>query len=103
MWTRWLIAFPTTLTERSDTHTIFRLSQTTEYQDKAELGNRALSAFLKKGYYEFSTYDISAPNNAVDAKVNYENLEGEWNYIYASYKNKQFYGLIIFRDREHVE
>ncbi|CAD8190751.1 unnamed protein product [Paramecium octaurelia] len=103
MWTRWLIAFPTTLTERSDTHTIFRLSQTLEYQDKAELGNRALSAFLKKGFYEFSTYDVSAPNNAVDAKVNYENLEGEWNYIYASYKNKQFYGLIIFRDREHVE
>ncbi|CAK81196.1 unnamed protein product (macronuclear) [Paramecium tetraurelia] len=68
MWTRWLIAFPTTLTERSDTHTIFRLSQTLEYQDKAELGNRALSAFLKKGFYEFSTYDASAPNNAVDAK-----------------------------------
>ncbi|CAK75737.1 unnamed protein product (macronuclear) [Paramecium tetraurelia] len=103
MWTRWLIAFPTTLTERSDTHTIFRLSQTLEYQDKAELGNRALSAFLKKGFYEFSTYDASAPNNAVDAKVNYENVEGEWNYIYAGYKNKQFYGLIIFRDREHVE
>ena len=26
VWTRWLISFPTTLTERQDRHNIFRLS-----------------------------------------------------------------------------
>lgn len=26
VWTRWLLAYPTTLTERADIHTIFRFS-----------------------------------------------------------------------------
>ena len=64
------------MTERSDLHTIFRLSQTREYADKSELGNRVLSAFVASGAYLFSTYDAAKPIPAVDAKVPYTSLEG---------------------------
>ncbi|CAD8143475.1 unnamed protein product [Paramecium octaurelia] len=100
VWTRWLIAFPTTLTDRADVHTIFRFSSTRQYQDKSELGNRVLSAFLTKGNYEFSTYDASKPAIAVDAQLPYESIEGEWTYVYAAYKNKNFYGMVLFKDQQ---
>ncbi|CAD8140464.1 unnamed protein product [Paramecium pentaurelia] len=100
VWTRWLIAFPNTLIDRSDVHTIFRFSSTRQYQDKSELGNRILSAFLTKGNYEFSTYDASKPANAVDGQLPYDNIEGEWTYVYTAYKNKQFYGMILFKEQQ---
>jgi len=57
-----------------------------------------LSAFLILGNYEFSTYDISKPSNAVDAKLPYGELEGSWTYIYTAYKGGQFYGMVLFRE-----
>lgn len=71
VWTRWLIGFPTTLQERAPLHTIFRFTNTREYNDKSELGNRVLSAFVGIGNYEFSTYDAATSAPAVDAKVPY--------------------------------
>lgn len=106
LWTRWLIAFPTTLTERADLHTIFRFTQTKEYNDKSEIGNRVLTAFVGIGNYIFSTYDAKGPNPAVDAKVPYNKLDGHWAYVYASYNKGKFYGCVLFKDEnkaEHVE
>jgi protein transport protein SEC24 len=47
-----------------------------------------LASYLILGNYEFSTYDLTKPSNAVDAKLPYTDLEGSWTYVYAAYKNK---------------
>ena len=62
------------------------------------MGDRVLAAYLTLGSYEFSTYDINKPSNALDAKLPYIELEGSWTYIYAAYKNGQFYGMVLFRE-----
>ena len=98
VWTRWLYGFPTILKERNDLHTIFRLASTKEYADKTELGNRVLSAFVAKGSYLFSTYDIKRPIPALDASVPFDQIEGSWNYIYCGYMGGEFFGLVLFRD-----
>lgn len=58
MWTRWLTDFPDHLIERKDSHALFRLTGLKDHSDKSNYGDRVLSAFLKKGSYEFSTYDL---------------------------------------------
>ncbi|CAD8145403.1 unnamed protein product [Paramecium pentaurelia] len=106
LWTRWLISFPSTLTERQPQHNIFRFSSNKQDQDKSELGDRVLAAYLTIGNYEFSTYDVNKPSNAMDAKLPYVELEGSWTYIYAAYKSGQFYGMVLFREQQkaqHVE
>lgn len=57
---------------------------------------------MKKSY-QFSTYSVKDKNYAVNGAAQYEVLEGNWVYIYASYKAGQFLGYVIFRDPPKAE
>lgn len=61
---------------------LFRLSNTKEYADMTEIGNRLLSVFVGIGHYVYSTYDITSNSPALKAKLPYDIIEGEWVYIY---------------------
>lgn len=86
-WTRWTMAYPRRLLEKSDWHQIIRMSTTPVYEDLAKMGNRALAVFVGKGFYHYSTYDITRDLANVYANIDYgEELEGYWNFIYFGYK-----------------
>ncbi|CAK89738.1 unnamed protein product (macronuclear) [Paramecium tetraurelia] len=98
IWTRWLTDFPDHLVERKDSHSIFRFTAKREHQDKSQIQDRVLSAFLNKGSYEFSSYDIATNNFAANSLAAYDQIEGSWNFIYMGYKDGQTVGIIIVRD-----
>lgn len=101
VWTRWLYAFPSTLTKSSEFYHIFRLSSTKELKDKVEIGNRLLMVLLGSNHYQFSTNDAEKNLPSVESKISYIEVEGEWNYVYAAYKDKQMFGAIVSRRRDY--
>lgn len=60
--------------------------------------DRVLSAFLIKGSYDFSSYDMSTNNFAANSLAAYEQIEGQWNFVYMAYKEGQVVGIVIVRD-----
>ncbi|CAK87360.1 unnamed protein product (macronuclear) [Paramecium tetraurelia] len=98
IWTRWLTDFPDHLAERKESHSIFRLTAKKDHQDKSQIQDRVLSAFLIKGSYDFSSYDIATNNFAANSLAAYDQIEGSWNFIYMGYKDGQTVGIIIVRD-----
>jgi len=63
------------------------MTTSTVYQDVAKLGNRVLSVYVGKGYYQYSTYDVARDLALVTGNIDYDQeLEGYWNFIYFGYR-----------------
>jgi len=87
VWARWLTTYPSRLLFKENYHSIYRLSEKSNYQDASDMGDRVLSAFVGKGVYLFSTYDENTNRPAVNVDIPYHNeLEGHWNFLHFSYK-----------------
>lgn len=56
---------------------------------------------LGSNHYQFSTNDAEKNLPSVESKISYIEVEGEWNYIYAAYKDKQMFGAIVSRRRDY--
>lgn len=76
------------MAKRNEYHSIFRLTSLKEYNDKSKLGDRVLHGLIGLDHYLLSTYDSVKQSPSVESKIDFIDLEGEWNYIYASYSNK---------------
>jgi hypothetical protein len=100
LWTRWLQTTPTRVVNKAPWHHLIRLTTTTNYEDLAAPGNRCLGNWIGKGFYHFTTYDVTSSKNNVIQNIEYgDNLEGNWNYIYFSYqalKTKKAVGFVVF-------
>ncbi|CAD8058815.1 unnamed protein product [Paramecium sonneborni] len=90
LWTRWLTTIPLRIVEKAPFHQLIRLTSTEQYEDAVQLGNRVLAIWVGKGYYHFTTYNKIGNKISISQNINYDdNLEGEWNYMYFSFTNKQ--------------
>lgn len=102
LWTRWLMTIPGRVNEKSPIHQLIRLTNTQKYEDSNQLGNRVLAVFIGKGYYHFTTYDISKKKASIAENIDYgDYLEGHWNYIYFSFTakdNPRAIGFVHFGD-----
>jgi hypothetical protein len=82
MWTRWTHYLPTRLLERSNFHQAFRLTTNRQYSDASDPGDRTLAAFVAKGYYSFSTYDLNTKEPNLEAKLPYASHFFKTEYLF---------------------
>lgn len=64
-----------------------RLTSNRVYKDFDAPGDRVLAVLLSKESYHFGTYDVLTKSNNVAGDIPYAvESEGEWTYIYFSFK-----------------
>lgn len=64
-----------------------RLTINKDYKDFESPGDRVLLVLLGNSVHHFSTYSVAPPNNNVNGNIPYTlDFEGEWVFIYFSYK-----------------
>jgi hypothetical protein len=84
-WSRWSRTGPKNLFVKAPWHSLARLTINKDNGDAAKPGDRTLANWVGVGFYHFTTY--TSDNNNVYKNINYGNkLDGEWNYLYFSYK-----------------
>lgn len=89
-WSRWLWNGYTKKVVDKTPHCIAmsRFTVNRNYQgDARELGDRTLSIWVCNQVYHYTTYNLIGNNVNLWKNVPYDvNLDGQWNYIYFSYK-----------------
>jgi hypothetical protein len=83
-WSKWLRTGPTYMVTKAPWYSLARLTANRNHGD-AGAGDRGLATWIGPGYYHFTTYTSNNANMVLN--INYDNhLDGEWNYLYYSYK-----------------
>lgn len=89
LWTRWLWNGPKAkLVSKPAWTALTRLTINPNYEGDARgLGDRTLAIWVGAGFYHFTTYGTAPESVNFWNNVNYDvQLDGQWNYIYFSYK-----------------
>ena len=82
---------------------LVRVASHKDFQGDNKPGDRTLSVFVGRGFYQFSTYDSDKPN--IFDNIAYDlNLDGEWNYIQFGYvrqndKSGKAKGYVYFQNQ----
>lgn len=92
---------PDELPFRAPWHNIARLTVRRNHSDLTAPGDRTLAAWVGWGFSYFAAYSIGV-NERVD-RVNYQVIDGQWNFISFSYKKAQAKGVVWFSELNQIK
>ncbi|EGR28838.1 hypothetical protein IMG5_168110, partial [Ichthyophthirius multifiliis] len=76
--------------KRSELANCFLLSQNSQLQDNAVLGDQSLALYVINNVLQFSTYDLNTQKVNYSQNINFEQTEeGKWCFIYFGYSEQQ--------------
>jgi hypothetical protein len=87
-WFRFMTRFPRVLYKGLEDKPYFlaRLTRNLDYQD-AEMGDRTLLVLQGQDAFYFYSNDLRS-RKSIKQTIAFEDIEGEWNYLYFSYHHK---------------
>ncbi|CAD8137393.1 unnamed protein product [Paramecium octaurelia] len=104
-WLKYSFVYPKYLEQQKDWHSISRLTTRQNHTDYQNPLDRALSVWLSKDFYHFTTYTTEYPEKFYNAKYEREQLDGKWTFIYFGYSYQEFLarGYVLFDDGKFEE